>query len=95
MTYLERSENGFFDISNSIKLEDLLESDINDYLISPLQVFSNFDVVNIIKNECKDLLDGKKINKQISKTSFVICDNNLIGIAKENEYLKLETYLGD
>ena len=95
MTYLERSENGYFNISNSIKLDDLLNGDIQDYLISPLNVFSNFDLINIDEKECKDLLDGKKLNKTINNTSFVICNEKLIGIAKENEYLKLDTYLGD
>jgi tRNA pseudouridine55 synthase len=95
MTYLERCENGFFTIDNCVKLEDLLNGNIEDYLISPIDVFQNFDIININSNQCKDLLDGKKININVSNNSFILCDNNLIGISRQNGYLKLDTYLGD
>jgi len=95
MTYLERCENGFFNLDNCVKFEDLLNGNIEDFLISPIDVFQKFDIININKKQCKDLLDGKKINVNVPNNSFIICDNNLIGIAKPNEYLKLDTYLGE
>ena len=95
MRFLERVETGVFNKDNAIKLDDLLVSEIDKHIISPLQVFTNFDKINIDDNTYKDLLNGKVIKcDTIKNDTFIICNNNLIGVAKQNyEYLKLSTYL--
>ena len=95
MTYLERCENGFFNLDNSVQLDKLLDGDINSYLISPLDVFHTFSVVEIDETTRKNLLDGKKINKKITNTSFIICNNELVGVANTNDCMKLDIYLGE
>lgn len=95
MTYLERRENGYFNLDNAVNFDELLNGDIQDYLISPIDVFKNFDVINIDSTDCKNLLDGKRVNIDVNNTSFVVCNDQLIGIAKKNNYMKLDTYLGE
>ena len=92
---LERSENGYFTTNNSVTLDKLLISDISDFLISPVDVFNNFDKLEINSIERKHLLDGKKIERNVTNTSFILNNNEIVGIAKPNDYLKLDTYLGD
>ncbi|MBE5757385.1 MAG: tRNA pseudouridine(55) synthase TruB [Clostridiales bacterium] len=95
MTSLERSENGYFTLSNSVALDKLLGSSLEDYLISPIQVFSNFDIIKINDIQTKNLVDGKKLNQNVEKSSFVVNGDKIIGVVKPNSFLKLDTYLGD
>lgn len=97
MTFLERVESGVFIKDNAIMLDDILNSEIDKHLISPLQVFENFDRINIDENTYKDLLNGKTLTFDgIKKDTFVLFNSKLIGVAKANDkYLKLSTYLGD
>lgn len=94
MTFLERTETGVFKKENSITLDDVLEKESLDCVISPLQVFENFDRIDIDEKTYKDLLNGKIINKKVYNDSFIIFNDKLIGVSKGNsEYLKLSTYL--
>lgn len=94
MVFLERVESGVFNLNTSITLDKLITKDISECLISPLQVFENFDTIKLNSKEYKDLLDGKGIKGEVKKDSFLIFNDKVIGIAKENkDYIKLSTYL--
>lgn len=98
MSYLERSDLEFFNLDNSFTLEEILKTDnICDVLLSPLQVLSNFDIINIDYETYKDLLNGKFVcHEKIEKNSFVLYNDKLIGIAKHRDnQLKIDCYLED
>ena len=96
MSYLERTETGNFTKDNSINLNDLLECDsYEQYIISPIEAFNNFDYYNIDKNTKNDLLNGKKTKCiTFTKPTFIVYNNELLGVAKTNsDILILETFL--
>lgn len=96
MSYLERVETGVFNLGNSIKLDYLLEkNNLNDYIISPLQVFRNFEIINIDNEIYTKLKNGIKVDyREIRNNTFVLYNNNIIGVAKPNkDILKLDTFL--
>lgn len=96
MSFLERTETGTFTKENSIQFEDILKLDnLEKHLISPIDAFSNFDIIDIDSNIAKDLIDGKKVPyEKITKDTFIICSRRLLGVAKkDSEFLSLETYL--
>ena len=97
MVFLERQETGVFKKDSSYPLDEILEKDLSKYLLSPLQVFPNFDKISIDESTCTDLLNGKSVKfSAIKKDSFVLYGDKLIGVAKiDNNYLRLNTYLGD
>lgn len=96
MCFLERISSGNFDIETSVKLEDILKVEtLENYIISPLSVFKNFDIINIDEKTYIDLKNGKKIpHTEIKNNSFVLYQNSLIGVSKPSiDTLKLNTYL--
>ena len=98
MSFLERSEMGAFNLCNSIELDKVLVSQkIDEFILSPLQVLTNFDIINIDKNTYTDLINGKFVAfSEIKNNSFVIENKKIIGIAKPRKnQLKLDTYLED
>jgi tRNA pseudouridine55 synthase len=97
MSALIRTETGVFNLTSSINLEDIIDSkeSINKYLIPPIDAFPQFDRVTIDSNVFNDLLNGKRPKwKKLQNDTFVIFDNQLVGIAKkDSEELILETFL--
>ena len=96
MTRLERCETGVFTLSNAIQFDDLLNTNnLNDVILSPLDVFKNYDQIVIDYNQYIDLKNGKKIKyKYLDKNSFLIYEDIIVGICKSGkDYLKLDTYL--
>ena len=97
MSYLERIKVGFFTKDTSYNLDDILNcSDINSLIISPLTVLPNFDKINIDEKTLIELRNGKRVYYEgIIKNTFVLCDNKIVGVCKNNEnnILKLDTYL--
>lgn len=96
MTQLERCDMGYFLISNSHSLDDVINSNnFEDFLISPIEVFKNFDSINIDDKIYKNLIDGKFVEyKKITRNTFVLHKDKLIGVAKPREnQLKLDCYL--
>jgi len=96
MISLERAETGCFKLDNSIQLDKLLNyQNIEDVIISPLEVFKNYDQLTINDKQYKDLIDGKAIGCEfLHNNVFLIYNNKLIGITKAGkDYLKLDTYL--
>ena len=98
MSFLERSEMGAFNLNNSIKLNDILDfQKIDEIILSPLQVLTNFDIINIDEKTYLDLINGKFVLfREIKNNSFVMKNDKIIGIAKPRKnQLKLDTYLED
>lgn len=96
MSQLERCETGVFTLSTSISLDKILEcNSLEDVIVSPVDVFKNFNNINIDSKQYKDLLDGKTVKfKYLENNAFLIYNNKLIGVCKSGkEYLKLDTYL--
>ena len=97
MSFLERTETGNFKLDTSIDLENMIngDKDINNYIISPLDVFANFDKIEINDTTFYDLINGKRPKFSIlTNDTFVIHKGELVGIAKKNsEELILETFL--
>ena len=96
MSYLERTETGSFSKDNAIKLDELLEEDsCEEYLISPLDAFSNFDKFEVNNQIMIDLINGKRHKcLPFKNPTFILCDNEIIGVAKCNtSELIIDTFL--
>ena len=96
MSYLERTETGVFTKETAIRLEDLLEEKTcNNYIISPIDAFKNFDTYSIDDNTKNDLLNGKKPKSIVfDKPTFILNNNELLGVARTNsKELILDTFL--
>lgn len=96
MSYLERTETGTFKLENAIKLEDLLGlSSCESCLISPIDSFKNFNTYQVDNKTKIDLINGKRpIIEPFTRPTFVLHDNELLGIAKVNSNeLILDTFL--
>lgn len=96
MSYLERVETGEFNLDNATNLDSLLECNrLDEFLLSPLDVFKNFDKFNINEKNFNDLLNGKEIKiKPFEKDTFIIYNNKLVGVAVPHiNKIKLNTFL--
>ncbi|MCI5497869.1 MAG: tRNA pseudouridine(55) synthase TruB [Firmicutes bacterium] len=95
MSYLERSDLGVFNLNNCVMLDDLLAGDLGDYLLSPIDVLKTFDIIKVDDKVFQNLIDGKFVKwTEISKNSFVIFQDKLLGVAKPRKnQLKLDTFL--
>lgn len=98
MTELKRTMAGEFDISNAISLDDCLSKEsLDNMLLSPIDVFKSLGRIDVDMYTFAKLKNGIKVEYDgIMKDSFVLCEGNIVGIAKKNDnILKLDTYLGD
>lgn len=95
MTALERVETGNFNLQQSVTLDKLLESNIGDYLLSPLVVFDDFNVHEIPDEILVRLLNGLQTKYQaFKKPTFIVNKNQIVGVAKCNEEtLSLQIFL--
>lgn len=96
MTKLERSKAGFFEINNSINLDDLLcVQSLQNIIISPLEVFANYDKIELNNQQYIDLKNGKNIDYNYLKNNVILLfEKEIIGICNAGKnYLKLDTYL--
>ncbi len=96
MSYLERTETGVFTKDTAIELSKLLEEEeFENYLISPLDAFNNFAKFEVSQDVMIDLLNGKRSKcEPFLEPTFVICNNEIIGIARCNtDELMIETFL--
>ena len=96
MSYLERTATGTFYKNTAIELDVLLTKDkYEDYLISPIVAFPNFEIYNVSKEIKVDLINGKRLPFVVfRKPTFIMCNEELLGIAKiHSDELILETFL--
>ena len=96
MSYLERTETGTFLKDNAIELDKLLDlNSCDDYVISPVDAFNNFDRFEVNKDIMIDLLNGKKPKcLTFVNPTFVMCGDEIIGVAKCNtNELIIDTFL--
>lgn len=96
MSMLERCDLGFFNLDNSFKLDEILSSDnIDNFLLSPIDILPFYKRIDINKLTYKNLIDGKFVAfEKFDTNAFVFNDGRLIGIAKPREnQLKIDCYL--
>lgn len=95
MSFLERIETGEFNLESSINLDTILDGKVEDYLMSPLDVFPNFGIYNISNNQLNDILNGKNVPcEPFEKETFIINNNKIVGVAIPHiQYIKLNTFL--
>ncbi|MFW5780600.1 MAG: tRNA pseudouridine(55) synthase TruB [Bacillota bacterium] len=91
MTELVREKSGYFDISESVKLSKLENSDISSYILPMDIVLKDYKRIDITKNQKKDLLDGKRIDyNNLSDGYFAVySENQLAGIGHKDELGRL------
>lgn len=105
MTALCRTRNGFFTLGNSVKLEDLDESNINDFIISIEDALKFYDSINVNEKFSKLLINGVRVSDRTMirdeldfQKLYKVYDNkgSLIGLGKMNrDGFKLEKLLLD
>ena len=97
MTFLERTETGNFNSLTAINLDTVLESEnIENLLISPMDVFEHYKKLELTTQMYTDLINGKFVSGVIKSNTFLTYKGNLIGVAKPNEkQIKIDTYLED
>ena len=97
VTFLQRVKTGAFDINNSVNLDDLLKSNINDYIVPIEKVFSNYKIIDVNETDFFKLKNGLTIDSGVDdKNIFIRYKTSILGIADTiNGKLKLKTYLYD
>lgn len=97
VTFLQRAKTGVFDINNSVYLDDLLKSNINDYIVPIEKVFSNYKIIDVNETDFFKLKNGLTIDSSVDdKNIFIRYKTSILGIADAiNGKLKLKTYLYD
>lgn len=97
MTNLVRTKAGDFCLENSVKLEDLTKEKIEANLISIETILSDFEKIEITKDQFQKLRNGIKIEviwvKNSHKDICIVFENKIIGVGRiENERLIVQTY---
>lgn len=97
VTFLQRAKTGAFDINNSVNLDDLLKSNINDYIVPIEKVFSNYKIIDVNETDFFKLKNGLTIDSSVDdKSIFIRYKTSILGIADAiNGKLKIKTYLYD
>ena len=101
MTKLERIESGFFNLNNSITLDDILQLNSIDKILIPIfEVFKNqLKSFNLNSNIYNKLSNGIKIVNQlnIEENTMLIVENKLVGISglKDDKILYIKTNLNE
>lgn len=97
VTFLQRAKTGVFDINNSVNLDDLLKSNINDYIVPIEKVFSSYKIIDVNETDFFKLKNGLAIDSSVDdKNIFIRYKTSILGIADAiNGKLKLKTYLYD
>ncbi len=97
MTQLQRVESGVFNIDNSIDLDTLITSNnIEQNLVSILDVFPNIPTINLNSTEFDKLRNGQMVLDRwnVGDIAFALIDDNVLGvIEKLQDKVKLKTYL--
>lgn len=96
MTFLERTQSGFFKMENSITLAEIEKlTSLDGHIMKIEEVFPKIPHLNLTDNETKRLVDGQSVNINALDGNYMIfcgCELICIGEAKGNN-LKLKTYL--
>jgi len=101
MTKLERIESGFFNLDNSITLDEVLQLNSIDKILIPVyEVFKNqLESFEINTNLYNKLINGIKVKNQlnIKENTMIIVENKLVGISgiKEDNILYIKTNLNE
>lgn len=96
MSYLERTESGYFKKSFAIDFNDLTKLDNLDNILIPIEkVFCEINEINLNNSETKKLLDGIVVDVNAADGDYFIKNNNeLICVGHiERGKLKIKTFL--
>ena len=97
MTRLIRSQSGIFTLDNAMALDDILSmDDISTRLLSVDAIFPQFDKEYVDSEECKYLLNGRRIHSKnsLNNHTFVYYGEDMLGVSKQgNGELFLDTHL--
>jgi tRNA pseudouridine55 synthase len=97
MTYLERTQSGFFNKNNSLNLEEILnKNSIQSDIIKIEDVFLQIESIYVNIKDFNKLLNGVKveIDKPFNGYKFIKHNETLLGLGVcENNFLKIETNL--
>lgn len=96
VTFLERSESGVFNKDNSVSLNDLLNSNLDNHILSVQDVFCNIKTFDIDDNEFFRLKNGLTVNTELKDETniFIVYKAELLGVAEVYDgNIKLKTYL--
>lgn len=106
MHHLCRISCGDFDLTHSVELDKLDNDNVNSYIIPLEKVLCNLPKAHLEPKEYKDLLDGKKINKnelnfakndvfdEKNEVFATYLNEKVVGLGKfENDYFKIVTHL--
>ena len=98
LSYLERTKSGYFSVDTCVKLDDLLNNDINNYIIPCNKVFPQFENLQVDMSDFTKIKNGLVIKTEHCDVEniFVFNDDVLLGVAQiKDNYLKLKTFLLD
>lgn len=87
MWNLERLSSGFFNINNSVNLEDLNEDNINEYIIPVDKALSNYPEVHIDPHFEKLLLNG--VSLMDSRVTSLIVKDKMYRVYIGNKFIGL------
>ncbi|MGD9901423.1 MAG: tRNA pseudouridine(55) synthase TruB [Spirochaetales bacterium] len=97
MSSIIRTTSGMFKIEDAVTLDELLNGQIEDYLIGFETILKDFKKVNVKDEDYNKLLNGVKIeaDKKISNEEFLLYSKNeLFGIATVSDgYYKIKVNL--
>lgn len=94
LTYLQRTKSGYFDVKDSVKLDEL--ESLKDKAIIPPQSVLDLQVYNVDEALYDDMVHGRKIACTVGGDSLIYCKGEFFGIGRDiNGVLKIKTYLRD
>ena len=97
VTKLERVNSGYFNVEDSIDLEELLNKEtIFEYITKIDDVFSNYRKINIDSNQFFKIRNGIsiEINESNQENIFVEYNGDLVGVGCiQNKLFTLKTFL--
>lgn len=96
MTFLERTQSGFFKKDNSLEFENVLKiEDLQNHIIKIEDVFSKIPHVVLASHDAKRLIDGQNVPVKVKDGVYMVfCNDELICVgAVVTNILRLKTYL--
>lgn len=93
MTALKRIQSGYFHIENAHTVEEI--DDLSNCIINPMQVFSQYPVLQVSQDTVRAITQGKKVELEQADGKYWICyQDRVVGLAKiQQKKVKMKVYL--